>query len=188
MKTRRITQQVPSRHPTGIECDPSSLGSFRTGKEGLRLVGASQTRGGACRQGFTLLEILVAVSIMMILAAVVGINIAGRTSEGRIARASADIKNLQTALEMYRADNGRIPTPEQGLEALVRRPERPPIPRRYPEGGYLLSPNLPLDPWGRPYLYLVPGRQGELYEILSYGADGEPGGNGENAELSSSRL
>ncbi len=138
--------------------------------------------------GFTLLEILVAVSIMMILAAVVGINIAGRTGEGRVARASADIKNLQTAIEMYRADNGRIPTPEQGLEALVRRPERQPVPNRYPEGGYLLSPRVPVDPWGRPYIYLVPGRRGERYEILSYGADGEPGGTGENAELSSSQL
>ncbi len=138
--------------------------------------------------GFTLLEILVAVSIIMILAAVVGINIAGRTGEGRVARASADIKNLQTAIEMYRADNGRIPTPDQGLQALVRRPQRPPLPNRYPEGGYLLSTAVPEDPWGRPYIYLVPGRQGEPYEILSYGADGEPGGSGENAELSSSQL
>ncbi len=140
------------------------------------------------KSGFTLLEILVAVSIIMILAAVVGINIAGRTGEGRVAKASADIKNLQTAIEMYRADNGRIPTQNQGLEALVRRPQRPPVPNRYPEGGYLLSTSVPNDPWERPYIYLVPGRQGEPYEILSYGADGEPGGSGEDAELSSSQL
>lgn len=124
--------------------------------------------------------------IVMILAAVVGVNIAGRPGEARIAQARSQIKILQTAIEMFRADHGRIPTLEQGLEALVRPPQRPPVPRNYPDGGYLLSPAVPLDPWGRPYLYLVPGRLGEPYEILTYGADGEPGGDGENAEISSS--
>ncbi len=137
---------------------------------------------------FTFLEILVAMLIIMILAAVVGVNIAGRPGEARMAQARAQIRILQTAIETFRADNGWIPTREQGLEALCRKPERPPIPRRYPEGGYLLSPSVPPDPWGRPYLYLVPGRRGEPYEILSYGADGEPGGSGEGAELSSSDL
>ncbi len=140
------------------------------------------------QSGFTFLEILVAVLIMMILAAVVGINIAGRPGEARIAQAKAQIKILQTAIETFRADNGWIPTQEQGLEALCRKPRSVPVPRRFPEGGYLLSSSVPLDPWGRPYIYLVPGRRGEPYEIISYGADGEPGGTGEAAELSSSDL
>ncbi len=140
------------------------------------------------RAGFTFLEILVAVLIMMILAAVVGINIAGRPGEARIAQARTQIRILQTAIETYRADHGWIPTQAQGLDALCRAPQQPPLPRRYPDGGYLLSPAVPLDPWGRPYIYLTPGRKGEPYEILTYGADGEPGGTGENAELSSSDL
>lgn len=140
------------------------------------------------RDGFTFLEILVAVLIIMILTTIVGINIAGRPGEARVAQARAQIKIFQTAIETFRADNGWIPTMEQGLDALCRKPERPPVPRSYPEGGYLLSPAVPFDPWGRPYIYLVPGRGGEPYEILTYGADGEPGGTGENAVQSSSDI
>ena len=137
------------------------------------------------KKGFTLLEVLVVVLIITILATVVGVNISREPGRARSAAARAQIGAFKTALQLYRMNHGFLPTQEQGLEALVRRPETPPVPQNYPDDGYLDSSEVPLDPWGRPYIYLAPGTRGQSFEIISYGADGEPGGEGEAADISS---
>ena len=136
--------------------------------------------------GFTLLEILVVVLIITILATIVGVNVAKKPSEARVAAAKAQIGAFRTALQLYRMEQGRFPTTEQGLKALCEKPTLAPIPERYPEDGYLESRTLPLDPWGHDYWYHVPGANGDPYLIVSYGADGEEGGDGDNADITSS--
>ena len=138
--------------------------------------------------GFTLIEILVVVLIITILAGIVGVNILHKPGEARVSAARMQVQQLKTAVQLYRAEQGRLPTQEQGLEALVNRPTREPVPQNYPEGGYLDSRKVPLDPWKHDYIYLVPGRRSEPFEIISYGDDGEPGGDGEAADLTSSDL
>lgn len=138
--------------------------------------------------GFTLMEVLVVLIIITILAGIVGINVLRRPAEARVAAARLQVKQLAAALKLYYAEQGMYPTAEQGLEALVRKPEREPIPPSYPEGGYLDSFQLPRDPWGNPYVYLRPGRHGEPFEVISYGSDGRPGGEGDAADISSSSL
>ncbi|MGQ9661654.1 MAG: type II secretion system major pseudopilin GspG [Kiritimatiellia bacterium] len=140
------------------------------------------------KEGFTLLEILVVVLIITVLATIVGVAVAKRPGEARVAAAKAQIKIFKTALNLYRMEQGMLPTQQQGLRALCRKPEVAPFPPRYPEGGYLDSREVPLDPWGREYVYMAPARDGSAYEILSYGADGQPGGEGENADISSADL
>jgi len=138
------------------------------------------------RGGFTFLEVLVVIVIISVLATIIGVKVAHRPAEARIVAARAQIGILRTALQSYRMDHGAYPSQAQGLSALVRRPEVPPVPRNYPEGGYLEAPNLPLDPWRNEYVYLMPGRTGESVEILSYGSDAKPGGSGDAADISSS--
>lgn len=142
-----------------------------------------QRKGSA---GFTLIEVLIVVLIITILVGIVGVNIFDKPGEARNAAAKLQIRNLQTALQVYRTQQGRLPSQAQGLEALVKKPVSDPIPRNYPESGYLEQRSVPSDPWGNPYIYLVPGRNNEAFEIISYGADGEPGGQGEDADVSSS--
>lgn len=151
-----------------------------------RRVEGRGSRVGEC--GFTLLEILVVVLIITILATIVGVRVANRPDEARVAAARAQIAGLKTALRLYRMDNGRLPTQQQGLHALCERPQVEPRPRAYREDGYLDSHRVPDDPWGKPYVYLVPGRLGDPFEIISYGADGEPGGEGVEADISSADL
>lgn len=139
----------------------------------------------APRAGFTLVEILVVIAIISLLAGVVLLNIAPQMGLGSQAAGKAQIQVLSSAITTYRMAHGRYPTQAQGLEALVQKPSQEPIPQNYPEGGYLSGRSVPLDPWKRPYIYLIPGRQNENFEILSYGADGEPGGSGANADISS---
>jgi general secretion pathway protein G len=136
--------------------------------------------------GFTLIEILVVIIIITILAGIVTVNIVQKPGEARIAAAHLQIKQLQTALQMYHTAQGRYPTQAQGLEALVMKPSIDPIPPAYPDQGYLESRALPKDPWKNDFIYLAPGRNGEFYEIITYGNDGEPGGDGEAADISSS--
>ncbi len=138
--------------------------------------------------GFTLIELLVVIAIITILAGVVTVSLVRKPAEARIAAAKLQIKELQTALNIYRTEQGRFPTQEQGLDALVRAPDREPIPRSYPRDGYLEGTKVPMDPWGVPFVYLAPGRAGESYEILCYGSDGEPGGEDDAADLSSSSI
>lgn len=136
--------------------------------------------GRRCRAGFTLIEVMVVVAILAILAAVVVPRIMDEPGKARQARAAQDIRAIESALDMYRLDNYRYPTSEQGLEALVERPTTGPEPPNYKEGGYLRS--LPEDPWGNPYQYANPGQHGEI-DVYSLGADGQPGGENENAVI-----
>ncbi len=135
------------------------------------------------RAGFTLLELLIAVVIITILAGIVGVQLADAPHDARVAATQAQIQNFVLALNRYRMDHGRLPTQAQGLQALVQRPTVEPTPSHYPEHGYLESRSVPKDPWGNPYVYLVPGRDGSPFQIISYGADGEPGGEGRDAEI-----
>ena len=140
---------------------------------------------GPRTSGFTLVEILVVIAIISLLAGVVLLNITPQIGLGNQAAAKAQIQVLSSAATTYRMAHGRYPSQQQGLEALVKKPDQEPVPQNYPEGGYLNSRSLPLDPWKRPYIYLCPGRQNEPFEILTYGAEGEPGGEGANADISS---
>ena len=132
--------------------------------------------------GFTLLEVMVVVVIIGILAALVVPKIISRPDEARIVAAKHDIASLMQALKLYRLDNQRYPTTEQGLQALVSRPETTPVPLNWKAGGYV--DRLPRDPWGNPYQYLNPGVHGEI-DLLSFGADGAPGGEGNDADIGS---
>lgn len=139
----------------------------------------------ALRAGFTLVEILVVIAIISLLAGVVVLNVAPQMGMGKQATAQSQIQILSSALDTYQMAHGAYPAQHQGLDALVRKPAQEPIPPNYPDSGYLKSRSVPLDPWKRPYIYLTPGRQNEPFEILSYGADGQPGGEGANADISS---
>jgi general secretion pathway protein G len=144
--------------------------------------------GSHCRFAFTLVELLIVIAIITILAGVVTVNLVRKPGEARVAATRMQIRQLQTALNVYRTEQGRYPTQEQGLEALVRKPDREPIPKHYPPDGYLEGGKVPVDAWGNSFVYLSPGRGGESYEIISYGSDGEPGGDGDAADISSSSL
>ncbi|BAT72180.1 general secretion pathway protein G [Thermosulfidibacter takaii ABI70S6] len=135
--------------------------------------------------GFTLIELLVVIVILGILATFLVPKIMSKPDEARVIKAKNDIKAIETALKMYKLDNGIYPTTEQGLEALIHKPTIPPIPKNYREGGYLDTNKVPKDPWGNPYIYRSPGEDGRPYEIISYGADGKEGGTGVNADIKS---
>jgi general secretion pathway protein G len=132
--------------------------------------------------GFTLIEIMVVVVIMGVLAALVVPRLMGRTDDARILAAKQDIATLMQALKLYRLDNQRFPSTEQGLQALVTRPTVAPVPPNWKTGGYL--DRLNRDPWGNAYQYLSPGTRGEV-DLFSYGADGKPGGSGIDADIGS---
>jgi general secretion pathway protein G len=131
-------------------------------------------------------EVLVALVIVGIMSAVVAINLVGKADEARRVRTQSQLVNLKTALIEYQGQQGAYPTEAQGLEALIREPTVPPVPRRFPPGGYLDSREVPLDGWDRPFLYLQPGRDGLPFEVISFGADGREGGEAYDADLSTS--
>jgi general secretion pathway protein G len=137
------------------------------------------------RSGFTLIEIMVVVVILAILAALIVPKVMSRPDEARVVAAQQDVATILQALKLYRLDNLRYPTTEQGLAALVNRPTIAPLPPNWKAGGYL--ERLPKDPWGNPYQYLNPGVRGEI-DVFSYGADGAPGGEGYDADVGSWRL
>ncbi len=130
--------------------------------------------------GFTLIELMVVLVILGVLAALVVPKVMDRPDEARVIAAKQDIAALVQALKLYRLDNMRYPTTEQGLQALVAKPSLQPVPNNWKSGGYL--DKLPNDPWGSPYQYLQPGRQGDL-DVYSLGADGQPGGEGNDADI-----
>jgi general secretion pathway protein G len=130
--------------------------------------------------GFTLIEIMVVVVIIGVLAAFIVPRVMDRPDQARLTRVHSDLRQIESALNMYRLDNFHYPATNQGLEALVNRPSGQPEPRNWTSGGYL--PRLPRDPWGNPYQYLYPGVRGEV-DVWSWGADGQPGGEGMNADI-----
>lgn len=130
--------------------------------------------------GFSLVEILVVLVIMGLLISIVAPTVLNQADEARVQKARADFKNIETALKMYRLDNYVYPTTEQGLEALVQPSSLDPEPRNFRQGGYLEE--LPVDPWGRPYLYMHPGEHREV-DIYTLGADGLSGGEDQNADI-----
>jgi len=140
------------------------------------------------RSGFTLIEIMVVVMIIGMLSALVGVRVFSIWEKSKRKGAVAQMKNFETALSVYRLDNGRYPTTEQGLDALIKPPTIEPIPRNYPRGGYLGATEVPVDPWGNLYVYFSPGLNGEDFTIVSYGADGVEGGEGDNRDVDSANL
>jgi general secretion pathway protein G len=139
-------------------------------------------RAVSSARGFTLIEIMVVVVIMGILAALIVPKLMGRTDDARIIAARQDIATIMQALKLYKLDNQRYPTTEQGLQALVVKPTAGPAADGWKTGGYV--DKLPKDPWGNPYQYLYPGVKGEL-DVFSLGADGQPGGVGNDADIGS---
>jgi len=135
------------------------------------------------QKGFTLLELMIVIIILGILATFLVPKIMEKPDEARVAKAKNDIKALEMALKMYKLDNGIYPTTEQGLKALIEKPNIDPIPKHYKEGGYLDTNTVPKDPWGNPYIYRSPGEENRDYEIISLGADGKEGGTGVNADI-----
>lgn len=145
--------------------------------------GRSCTFGNtAGNKGFTLIEIMVVIIILGILAMYVAPKLMGRPEEAKQVRAKMDIAALETALKLYKLDNGIYPSTEQGLLALVQRPESGAIPKKWRQGGYLEKGKVPKDPWSNEYVYLSPGLKGD-FDIISYGADGVPGGENENRDI-----
>jgi general secretion pathway protein G len=133
-------------------------------------------------KGFTLIEILVVITILAILGALVVPKIMNRPNEARVVAAKQDIRSIVQALKLYKLDNGRYPSTEQGLKALIEKPSAAPVPNNWKTGGYLEK--LPKDPWGGDYLFLSPGLKGEI-DVMSYGADGQQGGEGTDADIGS---
>ncbi len=132
------------------------------------------------QRGFTLIELMVVLAIIGVLAALIVPNVLGRADDARITAARTDVGNLMQALKLYKLDNQRFPTGEQGLNALTLKPTSEPVPGNWKP--YL--DKLPNDPWGRPYQYMNPGIKGEV-DVLSFGADGQAGGEGNNADIGS---
>lgn len=139
-------------------------------------------RNAYLQRGFTLLEVMVVVVILAILAALIVPKVISRPDEARALAARQDIASLMQALKLYRLDNQRYPSTEQGLQALVAQPATAPLAPNWKSGGYI--ERLPNDPWGNPYHYLNPGVRGEL-DVSSTGADGAPGGEGNDADIGS---
>jgi general secretion pathway protein G len=134
----------------------------------------------AAQAGFTLIEMMVVVVIIGVLAALIVPNVLGKLDEAKVTAARTDISTITQALKFYKLDNQRYPTQDQGLQALVAKPTTEPVPPNWKP--YLEK--LPNDPWGRPYVYLNPGVKGEV-DVMSYGGDGQPGGEGINADIGS---
>ena len=139
--------------------------------------------------GFTLIEIMVVITILGVLAALIVPRVVGRTDDARIAAAKQDIASIMQALKLYRLDNGRYPTTDQGLQALITRPTTEPMPSNWKQGGYLERSTVPNDPWGEPYKFLNPGVRGEI-DVFSLGRDRANGGepNSPDADIGSWQL
>ena len=135
-------------------------------------------------RGFTLIELMVVIIILGILAMYVAPKIMGRPDEARQVKARLDMASLETALKLYKLDNGMYPGTEQGLQALVAQPETGTLAKKWRKGGYLEKNRVPKDPWGNEYIYLCPGVNDD-YDIISYGADGVSGGEDKNKDINS---
>ena len=132
------------------------------------------------QRGFTLIELMVVLLIIGVLAALIVPNVLDRADDAKATAAKTDVGNLMQALKLYKLDNGRYPSAEQGLAALVTKPSAEPVPPNWKKN----LDQLPKDPWGSAYVYLSPGVKGEI-DVMSFGADGQAGGEGKNADIGS---
>ena len=139
-------------------------------------------------KGFTLIEIMVVVIILGLLAGIVLPKILGREEEAKVSTAKVQMKSIESALDAFKLDNGFYPATDQGLSALIKKPEVGRIPDKWRDGGYLKPARIPKDPWGKEFLYFSPGNEGREYEIISYGPDKEQGGEGKNADIESWKI
>ncbi len=170
LKERQQVMQMLSKRVASVSL---------TGASPLPAAPRARTRR---QRGFTLIEVMVVIAILGILAEVIVPKIMSRPDEARRVAAKQDIATVMQALKLYRLDNGRYPTQDQGLAALIKKPDTDPVPNNWKDGGYL--ERLPNDPWGAPYQYLIPGAHDEI-DVFSFGADGKPGGDGNNADIGS---
>jgi general secretion pathway protein G len=155
--------------------------SENTPMRGIKMKGKSEDRG------FTLIELMVVIIILGILVGYVGVRIMGKPEEARRTKARVQMETLETALKLYKLDNGVYPTTEQGLQALVNPPEVGRLPGKWREGGYLEKGKVPKDPWGNEYVYLCPGIHDD-FDLISYGGDGEPGGEDRDEDINNWEL
>lgn len=139
------------------------------------------------QRGFTLIELMVVIVILGVLAGLIIPRIMGRPEEARRMKARIQIESIETALKLYKLDNGPYPSTEQGLEALVEAPTVGQLPRAWREGGYLEKGRVPKDPWENEFIYLSPGVHSD-FDLISYGADGEPGGEDKNKDINNWEL
>ncbi len=136
------------------------------------------------KHGFTLIELMVVIVILGILVSFIAPKIMGRPDEAKQVKARVQIESLETAIKLYKLDSGIYPTTEQGLQALVEQPQTGTLPKKWRKGGYLEKGKVPKDPWGNEFIYLSPGAHGD-YDIIAYGADGVPGGEEFDKDISS---
>ena len=176
----RVAKLVRRSLAARRRCSEHGFESFKRSAES----GFGSLRRSA-EYGFTLVELLVVIVIIGLLGTIVAINVFGALGTSNVAKAKADIATLESALDQYRLDNLTYPSTSDGLNALLSPPPGLAQPERYRQGGYIKK--LPDDPWGRAYIYTVPGRKG-AFDISSLGADGQPGGESENADIHSSEL
>ena len=141
-------------------------------------------KGINSQQGFSFIELMVVVIILGILAGAIVPRYMDKTDKAKAVKAKVDIGAIETALKMYKLDNGVYPTTEQGLMALIEKPGTEPVPRNWSSKGYFEKGSIPKDPWGKEYMYLSPGVHDD-YDIISYGADNAPGGEGINKDITS---
>jgi len=134
--------------------------------------------------GFTLIELMVVIVILGILVSFIAPRLMGRPDEAKQVKARIQMESLETAIKLYKLDSGIYPTTEQGLQALVEQPQTGTLPKKWRKGGYLEKGKVPKDPWGNEFVYLSPGAQGD-YDIISYGADGVPGGEEFDKDINS---
>ncbi len=140
------------------------------------------------QEGFTLIEIMVVIIILGLLAGLVLPKFLGQEEKAKREVAKTQIRSLEQALDSYKLDNGFYPTTDQGLDALIKKPETGRVPGKWRDGGYLKPARIPKDPWDKEYVYISPGSENREYEIVSYGADKEPGGEGNNADIQSWKM
>lgn len=137
------------------------------------------------QKGMTLIEIMVVVTILGMIATIATINVLGRLDQAKVTSTKTQMKNLETALDEYKRDNGFYPDSGQGLEALVQKPSSGKVPQNYPRGGYIKGGSVPRDAWGNDFQYMSPGGHGNPVEIISLGADGQEGGEDVDADINS---
>ena len=150
-------------------------------------MGTNRRRIKSNSSGFTLIELMVVIVILGILAGLIIPRIMGRPEEAKQLKAKMQIESLETALKLYKLDNGMYPDTEQGLQALIEQPETGALPKNWRKGGYLEKGRIPKDPWKNDFVYLSPGAHGD-YDIISYGADGVPDGEDKNRDINSCEI